>query len=202
MRNLKLALRTLTRTPFITSVAVLSLALGIGSNAAMFSLFDQMLLRPLPVHEPNRLVNLSAPGPKPGSQSCNQAGDCEWVFSYPMFRDLEQKQTVFAGVAAHRLFGVNLAFRKQTLNASGVLVSGSYFPTLGIQPAAGRLLGPADDQTVGGHFVTVISHDYWQTRLGGDPSVIGQTMVVNGQHMTIVGVAPEGFHATTLGTRP
>ncbi len=89
MANLKLAFRTLKRTPFVTAVAVLSLALGIGANAAIFSLFDQMLLRALPVQEPDRLVNLIAPGPKPGSQSCNQAGDCEQVFSYPMFRDLE-----------------------------------------------------------------------------------------------------------------
>src|SRR5213080_1848164 len=100
MRNLKLALRTLLKTPFVTSVAVISLALGIGANAAIFSLFDQILLRPLPVPEPHRLVNLSAPGPKPGSQSCNQAGDCDAVFSYPMFRDLERVQTVFTTIAA------------------------------------------------------------------------------------------------------
>src|SRR5688500_4910820 len=138
MVNPRLALRTLLRTPFVTLVTVLSLALGIGANAAIFSFFDQILLRELPVRDAEQLVNLSAPGPKPGSQSCNQAGPCEDVFSYPMYRDLEQKQTVFVGVAAHRLFGVNLAFRKHTLNASGVLVSGADFPKLGIQPAAGR----------------------------------------------------------------
>ena len=97
MVNPRLALRTLTRTPFVTLVTVLSLALGIGANAAIFSFFDQILLRRLPVHEPEQLVNLSAPGPKPGSQSCNQAGDCEDVFSYRMFRDLEEKQTVLIG---------------------------------------------------------------------------------------------------------
>src|SRR6185437_12317579 len=89
MRNLKLAFRTLLKSPFVTAVAVLSLALGIGANAAIFSLFDQLLLRPLPVVHPERLVDLAAHGPMPGSQSCNQAGDCEEVFSYPMFRDLE-----------------------------------------------------------------------------------------------------------------
>src|SRR5687768_14979425 len=146
MTTLKHAFRTLFKTPFVTAVAVLSLALGIGANAAIFSLFDQMLLRPLPVREPGRLVNLSAPGPKPGSQSCNQAGDCDAVFSYAMFRDLERAETPFSGIAAHVLFGANLAFRNQTLNGDGVLVSGSYFPVLGLQPQVGRLISPTDDQ--------------------------------------------------------
>ena len=202
MRNLTLAVRTLRKTPFVTAVAVLSLALGIGANSAIFSLFDQMLLRSLPAHEPGRLVNLGAPGPKPGSQSCNQAGDCDLVFSYPMFRDLERAQTVFTGIAAHRIFGANLAFNKQTMNGEGVLVSGSYFPVLGLRPALGRLLTPADDQVVGGHFVAVLSHSYWQTRLGANPAVLNEPIVVNGQTMTIVGVAPRGFEGTTLGSRP
>src|SRR5215212_11653684 len=105
MLNLKFALRTLFKTPFVTVVAIVSLALGIGANAAIFSLFDQMLLRQLPVAEPGQLVNLAAPGPKPGSQSCNTAGDCDAVFTYPMFRDLEKAQNVFTGIAAHRIFG-------------------------------------------------------------------------------------------------
>src|SRR5213593_3285023 len=99
MRHVTLAFRTLFKTPFVTGIAVISLALGIGANAAIFSLFDLILLRPLPVPEPDRLVNLSAPGPKPGSQSCNQAGSCDEVFSYAMFRDLERVQTVFTTVA-------------------------------------------------------------------------------------------------------
>ena len=202
MANLKLAVRRLLKTPFVTAIAVVSLALGIGANAATFSLFDQMLLRPLPVQEPGRLVNLGAPGPKPGSQSCSQAGDCDLVFSYPMFRDLERQQTVFTGIAAHRGFGANLAYRRQTLNGEGMLVSGSYFPVLGLRPALGRLLTPADDQTVGGHFVTVLSHGYWTTHLGADPAVVGESIVVNGQTMTIVGVAPRGFDGTTLGASP
>src|SRR5919107_6346121 len=116
MNNLKLAFRRLFKAPFVTSVAILSLALGIGANAAIFSLFDQMLLRPLPVREPERLVNLSAPGPKPGSQSCSQAGDCETVFSYEMFRDLEQAKTSpFSGIAAHVAFGANVAYNGATL---------------------------------------------------------------------------------------
>lgn len=202
MRNLKHAFRTLFKTPFVTGVAILSLALGIGANAAIFSLFDKMLLRPLPVHEPHRLVNLLAPGPKYGSTACNLAGDCDAVFSYPMFRDLEAAQTRFSGIAAHRLFDANLSYQKQTLNAEGMLVSGSYFPVLGLRPALGRLLSPADDQTIGGHYVAVLSHSYWESRLGSDPDVIDKTIVVNGQTMTIVGVAPEGFNGTTLGGLP
>ncbi len=202
MANLRLAFRTLLKTPFVTAVAIASLALGIGANAAIFSLFDQMLLRPLPVSRPEQLVNLGAPGVKPGSTSCSQAGDCEAVFSYPMFRDLERAQKVFTGIAAHRGFGANLAYRNQTLNGDGMLVSGSYFPVLGLTPSLGRLLAPADDQTIGGHFVTVLSYNYWVTHLGSDRGVIGQAMMINGRPMTIVGVAPKGFEGTTLGSRP
>jgi predicted permease len=202
MRALRLALRTLFKTPFVTTIAVLSLALGIGANAAIFSLFEQILLRPLPVQQPDRLVNLGAPGPKPGSQTCGQAGDCDAVFSYPMFRDLESARTLFTGAAAHWLFGTNVAYQGQTLNGEGVLVSGSYFPLLGVRPHLGRLLGPSDDETIGAHPVAVLGHAYWETRLGGRPDVIGETIRVNGQPLTIIGVAPEGFDGTTLGARP
>jgi hypothetical protein len=86
MPNIRLALRTLFKSPFVTMVAIISLALGIGANSAIFSLFDQMLLRPLPVPNPHELVNFKSPGPKPGSQSCGQAGGCDGIFSYPMFQ--------------------------------------------------------------------------------------------------------------------
>lgn len=202
MQSIRLAFRTLMRTPFVTAVAVISLALGIGANTAIFSLFNQLLLKKLPVREPGALVSLSAPGPKPGSQSCNQAGDCDVVLSYPMYRDLEKGQTVFTGLAAHRAFGANIAARKQTLNGSGMYVSGSYFPVLGVQPAMGRLLGPADDEAIGTGFVAVLSHRYWDTKLGKDPTVLNEPLVVNGVTFTIVGVAPEGFNGTTLGSLP
>lgn len=202
MISLRLAVRTLAKSPFITAVAVLSLALGIGANAAIFSLFDQMLIRALPVQEPEMLVNLGAPGPKHGSQSCNQAGDCEEVFSYAMFRDLERKQRSFTGIAAHVAFGANLAHASQTVNGQGMLVSGSYFGVLGVQPALGRLFVPADDQIVGEHFVVVLNYNYWMNRLGGDPAILNQRIVVNGHPMTIVGVAARGFEGTTLGSRP
>jgi predicted permease len=202
MMNPRLALRTLLRTPFVTLVTVLSLALGIGANAAIFSFFDQILLRPLPVRESGQLVNLSAPGPKPGSTSCNQSGSCEDVFSYPMFRDLEEKQDVLVGLAAHRTFGANLAYKGNTSSAQGALVSGSYFPTLGLLPAAGRLLTPEDDRTLGAHFVAVLAYSYWETQFGLNPAVINDVITINGQSMTIVGVAPKGFEGTTLGDRP
>lgn len=202
MTSLKLAFRTLFRTPFVTAIAIVSLALGIGANAAIFSLFDQFLLRALPVHEPDQLVNVAAPGPKPGSQSCNQAGECDAVFSYAMYRDLEGVRTDLAGIAAHRAFGLNLAYHGQTLNGEGMLVSGSYFPLLGLRPALGRLFGPADDESPGAHAVAVLSHDFWEGRLGGSPDVLDQTIIVNGRSMSIVGVAPRGFAGTTLGTQP
>jgi predicted permease len=202
MPNLRLALRTLVKTPFLTAVAVASLALGIGANAAIFSLFHELLLQPLPVPAPDRLVNLAAPGPKPGSQSCGRAGDCDVVFSYPMFRDLERQQTVFTGIAAHQLFRCNLSYDGQTTAEDGVYVSGSYFPTLGLTPAAGRLLAPSDDAVLGEPHAVVLAYDYWQSRFATNPDVVGRPLVVNGVSMTIVGVAPRGFSGTTTGVRP
>ena len=202
MPNFRLALRTPFKSPFVTLVAILSLSLGIGANSAIFSLFDQMLMRPLPVPEPNNLVNISAPGPKPGSNSCSNAGPCDDVISYPMFRDLERVQASFTGIAAHRDFEANLGYKGTTLNGQGMQVSGSYFPVLGLNPALGRLLTPEDDKTVGSHFVTVLSHDYWRTRFEMNPAVLNETLIVNGQALTIVGVAPAGFRSTTLGSYP
>ena len=202
MPNLRLALRTLFQSPFITLVAILSLALGIGANSAIFSLFDQILLRLLPVPNAGELVNFASPGPKPGSNSCSQSGGCDEVFSYPMFRDLERVQTTFVGIATHRNFGASLGYKGTSLSAEGLLVSGSYFPVLGLNPALGRLFTPEDDKTVGGHFVAVISHDYWRTRFELNPAILNETVIVNGQAMTVVGVAPRGFTGTTLGNNP
>jgi predicted permease len=202
MRNLRLAFRALVRTPFVTTIAVLSLALGIGANAAIFSAFNQMLLAPLPVQHPAELVNFGSPGPKPGNQNCGQAGDCDVVFSYPMFRDLELAQTSFTGIAAHWLNDVNVAYGEHTSNTRAVFVSGSYFPVLGIVPAAGRLLSPIDDHDIGSSPVAVLGYSYWSTQLGGDPNVLNTQIRVNGQPLTIVGIAPRGFDGTTLGAVP
>jgi predicted permease len=202
MPNLKHAFRTLLHSPFVSGVAILSLALGIGANAAIFSLFDEMLLKPLPAAEPERLVNLGSPGPNPGSQSCGQAGDCDVVFSYPMMLDLQKATTAFSGIAGHVAFWANVAYQGFTENGDGMFVSGSYFPVLGLRPAIGRLIGPQDDTPIGQNFVTVLSYGFWASQLGRDPHVVGRVMNVNGQSLTVIGVAPEGFEGTTLGTSP
>ncbi len=202
MRSLKLAIRTLFRTPFITAIAIVSLALGIGATAGIFSVFHQVLLQSLAVPDPSELVNLGAPGPKPGFGSCGRAGDCEVVFSYAMFRDLQTAQTVFTDIAAHVGFSANLASEAQTSSGEGLLVSGSYFPVLELQPALGRLLNSNDDKVVGESRVVVLSYNYWSSRFGLDPTILNKQVIVNGQSLTIVGVAPQGFDGTTIGMRP
>ena len=203
MKNLKFALRILLKTPSVTLVGVLSLGLGIGTTTAIFSMYDQLIRRPLKVQDPSRLVNFSSPGLKHGSTSISAAGGGDAIFSYPMFRDLEKVQGVFTGVAGQRSFDVNLAYRGQTpVHTLGLFVSGSYFPLLGLQPAIGRLLGPADDASAGESQVAVLQHAFWRTRFEASPSVLGQTLLVNGQAVKIVGVAPEGFSGTALGESP
>jgi predicted permease len=202
MRSLKFAIRTLFRTPFITAIAIVSLALGIGATAGIFSVFHQVLLQSLSVPDPSELVNLGAPGPKPGFQSCGRAGDCDVVFSYAMFRDLQKIQTVFTDIAAHVGFSANLAYEAQTSSGEGLLVSGSYFPVLELQPALGRLLNSNDDKLVGESRVVVLSYNYWSSRFGLDPTILNKQVIVNGQSLTIVGVAPKGFDGTTIGMRP
>ena len=198
MANIRLGFRMLFKTPLVTGVAIASLALGIGANAAIFSLYSQFLLRPLPVVEPERLVNLESPGPKPGSYRNDNAGGRDHVFSYPMFRDLERGQTVFSALAAHKGLVANVAYRGRAVTVRGTQVSGSYFPALGLRPAAGRLFGPEVDEPVGGHPVVVLSHGFWQSELEGSPDVIGDALVVNGRSLTIVGVTPAGFRGTTF----
>ena len=202
MRSLKFAIRMLFRAPFVTAIAIVSLALGIGASAGLFSVFHQVLLQSLAVPNPSELVNLSAPGPKPGFGSCGRAGDCEVVFSYAMFRDLQRIQTVFTDIAAHVGFGANFAYEAQTSSGEGLLVSGSYFPVLELQPVLGRLLDSNDDKLVGESRVVVLSYNYWRSRFGLDPTILNKQMIVNGQRLTIVGVAPKGFDGTTIGMRP
>jgi predicted permease len=203
MNHFKGAVRQLTMRPGLAAVIILTLALGVGANAAMFSLFHQVLLQPLPVPDPGSLVNLSAPGPRTGSVSCSDAGDCDYVFSYPMLRDLEREQTVFTGIAAHRGFGANIAAAgMQAIGGEGMSVNGDYFRVLQLTPALGRLIGPEDEPRVGEGHVVVLSYEYWQNNFGGDRGVIGKILTVNGQPLTVIGVAPEGFSGTTLGQRP
>ncbi len=202
MRNVTLAARMLLKTPIVTTIAVLSLALGIGANAAIFSLFEQLLWRKLPVSAPEQLANFRNPGPMQGSNSCNQAGGCDEVFSYAMFRDLEKAPSAFSGIAAHRLINVSLSVRNEPRTGEAMIVSGGYFPVLGIGAAVGRLLTPEDDKVIGANFVAVLSHAFWKETFGGDPAAVGQSIIVNGKSFTILGVAPEGFEGTTTGARP
>ena len=150
MPNLKFALRTLFKTPFVTIVAIVSLALGIGANAAIFSLFDQMLLRPLPVPQPDRLVNLAAPGPKPGSQSCNQAGDCDDGVQLP---DVPRPARRPDAVHRHRRASVCSApisrAAARRWRAEGMLVSGSYFPCSASRRRSAACSTPDDDRAPG-----------------------------------------------------
>ncbi|HEY5619760.1 MAG TPA: ABC transporter permease [Vicinamibacterales bacterium] len=141
-QDLRYAIRSLTNRPLMTAVAVLSLALGIGVNTAIFSVFDRLLLRRLPVPAPEGIVLVTSPGPRPGWNSTSSAGGSEATFSYPLFRDLEQLQTGALRMAAHKDFGANLAYRGRTSEGEGMLVSGQYFPALGVRPAVGRLFGP------------------------------------------------------------
>jgi len=202
MRNLRFALRTLRHSPIVSLVAILSLGFGIGANTAIFALFEQVLLRPLPAANPSELVNITANGPRGGSNSTNNAGGSDSIFSYPMYRDLERVQTVFTGIAAHRSFGANLAYQGNSSSAQGHFVSGSYFPVLGLNPALGRLLSPADDETPGAHRLVVLSHAYWTEKFSRNTQILNQSLLVNGVPLTIVGVAPPDFRGTTLGSTP
>ena len=201
-RNVRYAFRQFRRNPGFTLTVVLILALGIGANTAIFSISYNFLLRDLPVQEPERLVNLSSTGPMPGFRSDDPTAYPDRRFSYPMYRDLQRVQTVFTGIAGHFLFSANLAVEHETKRGSGLLVSGNYFPLLGVRPAIGRLFAAQDDATIGEPHVVVLSHAYWKNRFGLNPNVLNETMVVNGQVMTIVGVAQAGFQGTVLEVAP
>jgi predicted permease len=202
MKYLKPALRQLILRPGLSLTVIVMLALGIGATTAMFSLYHQILVRPLPVPEPQQLVNLAAPGPgKPGGPYRDLAiGDFDAQFSYDMFRDLEAGQTVFTGIAGHTEAVANLSYEELPTYGRAALVSGSYFGVLNIRPALGRLIVPEDEPRLGESAVVVLSHDYWQRRFGGDSNVLGELLTVNGQDLEIIGVAPAGFTGTILGT--
>lgn len=198
-QDVRVSLRTFVKRPLVWTAAVVSLALGIGVNTAVFSLFDQVLLRRLPVPDPEAIVSITASGPRSGSRSTSNAGGPEAVFSYPLVRDLERlENTGLAAIAAYRSIAVNLAHAGETTPGQGLLVSGGYFPAMGVAPVAGRLLGPGDDRVPGGHPVVVVGYDYWTDSLGGDPAIVGTTLVVNGHALEVVGVAPDGFNGTVI----
>jgi predicted permease len=203
LADLRYAVRSLRRRPLLTLAAVTSLSLGIGVNTSIFSMFDRMVLSKLAVPAPDELVLLSAPGRKPGATTSGDSGRGEQVFSYPLFRDLEAwTGTGLSRVVAHRDIEVSLAFKGQSALGEGLIVSGGYFPVLRVGAAIGRVLTPQDDRVPGNHPVAVLAHHYWTSRFGADPRVVGESLAINGQPYTIIGVAQAGFTGTTLMDRP
>ncbi len=196
LQDVHYAARTFAKSPAFVAVALLSLTLGIGANTAIFTLTDQILLRLLPVKHPEQLVLLSANGQHYGNnQGWNR-------ISYPMYQDFRDRNQVFSGMFCMRELAISLSYGGRTERVSGELVSGNYFPVLGVGAALGRVFTPDDDQRQGAHPLAVISYGYWQRRFAGDPGVIGRKIVVNGYPLTIVGVSQPGFSGTDPGSAP
>jgi putative ABC transport system permease protein len=188
LSDLRFAIRGLRRSPLFATVAILSLALGIGANTAIFTLIDQILLRKLPVSHPEQLVMLYQQGPHMGSNMGSR------MHSYPLYQDLQQKAEPLSEVLCRRLFDASLAIDNQTERVDAEMVSGNYFTMLGVKPAVGRMFNSQeDDQVYQGHPVAVISYAYWDARFSRDPNVIGKKIRVNDYPMTIVGVSQQGF---------
>lgn len=186
--DLRLAVRGLRRSPLFATVSILSLALGIGANAAIFRLIDQLLLRKLPVRAPEELVMLYQRGPHMGSNMGSR------MHSYPLYQDLQRKAQPLAEVLCRRLVPVSVSMNNQTERVDAELVSGNYFSMLGVKAALGRVFNSReDDQVYRGHPTVVLSYGYWVSRFGRDPGVIGRTIRVNDYPMTVVGVSAEGF---------
>ncbi len=200
LQDVRYGLRMLAKNPGFSGIAILTLALGIGANTAIFSLLNQILLRRLPVRNPQELVVLKSPGPKRGHVWSD--GDDSEIFSYPLYKGLAKNTAVFDGVIARYEFPASIASHGQTDRGSGELVTGNYFDVLGVRPALGRVLTPADDDAQGAHPVLVLSHAYWQRHFGGDAGALNQPILVNNTEMTIVGVAQAGFTGIQVGQLP
>ncbi len=186
-QDIRHALRIFRKAPGFTAVAVLSLALGIGCNTAIFSLVDTVLLRPLPVTDPSQLMTLSFE--QPGSASTA-------LFSYPDYRDIrEDALAAFSDILAYRVGLDGLSVNGQADRIMVHYVTGNYFALLGVQPALGRLILPSEGETPEGDPVLVLGYSYWQTRFAGDRNVIGKRVQVDGHPVTIVGVAPQQFRS-------
>jgi putative ABC transport system permease protein len=201
LQNLRYSLRQLRKSPGFTFTVILTLALGIGANAAVFTLFDQVLLRMLPVQKPQQLVRFSWTGGYSGGANVF-GGDMGDYFSYPMYKDLRDKNQVFSGVVAVDRTNVGVNWNNQAEEQDAEIVTGNYFQVLGLQPVVGRLLTPQDDTAKGANPQLVLSYAYWKSRFSSSPAVIGQTVRINGQPFTIVGVAPEGFQTAIGGYKP
>src|ERR1041385_5347512 len=195
IQDIRYALRMLAKSPAFASVVVLTLALGIGANAAIFSLLDQVLLQRLPVANPQQLVVLSAYEPKDGP-------DLDSSFSFPMYQDLRDRNAVFSGVIARGGTQMNVTYGDQTERVRGELVSGNFFDVLGVKPWSGRFFTQDDDRTPGAHPVAVLSYAFWESRFNKDPNLIGKTILVNEHPLTVLGVTPPGFYGLDLSNNP
>jgi putative ABC transport system permease protein len=201
LQDLRYGARMLLKNPGFTVIAVLTLALGIGANTAIFSLTDQILLRRLPVERPEELVLLRSPGPKGGYVWSD--GDDAASFSYPMYKDLRDRgANAFSGLLARFAIPLSVAGAGQTERADGELVSGNYFEVLGVLPALGRVFSQEDDRAPGAHQVVVLSHAYWTRRFSADPAILNKSLTVNGNPMTVIGVSREGFRGVQVGQTP
>ncbi|HKO04401.1 MAG TPA: ABC transporter permease [Candidatus Acidoferrales bacterium] len=189
LQDVRYALRMLRKNPGFTAVSVLTLALGIGANAAIFSLMDAVLLSRLPVKHPEELVLITSWDAKARVNSS---------FSYPMYQNLRDRNSVFAGVIARGGGQFNLNYRGVSERVRGELVSGNYYEVLGVRPWVGQLFTQQDDITPSGHPIVVLSYGFWQRRFGGDPGVVGQTILLNEHPMTVIGVSPPEFYGTGL----
>jgi predicted permease len=192
-QDIRYGFRMMVKSPGFTAVAVLSLALGIGVNAAIFALVDSFLWRPFPVEEPSRLYVINTTDPKnPGLLPMS-------TLNYEDFRDHNQ---VFTGLAALGFLTADLTAGSETERVVGFMVSGNYFEVLGVRFQHGRGFRPDETPSLGSHPVVVISHGLWQNRFGGDPSLLGKTITLNRRPYTVVGIAPEDFSGTLPGFQP
>jgi len=201
VQNVRYAFRQLRRSPGFTITVIFTLALGIGANTAIFTLFDQVLLRMLPVQKPQELVRFEWSGSFRGMGS-SFGGEITNYFSYPMYKDLRDKNQVFSGVLAAVRTGVGVSWHNQAQNEDAEMVSGNYFQVLGVRPAIGRLLAPQDDTQKNANPVAVLSYNYWSRRFAMARDVVGQTILVNGHTFTVIGVAAPGFDSAIGGYRP
>jgi len=198
LQNLRYAVRQLRKYPGFTAVAVLTLAVGIGANAAIFSLVEQILLKRLPVREPERLVMLKFVGSDTGHTDSWGGGE-NIQFSYPMYRDLRDQNSVFEGMLAVFPAQVGVQWHNSPSLAASEMVSGNYFSVLGVRPALGRLFVPEDSATHGASQLVVLNYPYWTEHFASDSSVINQSLIINGNPYTIIGVAQPGFRSVITG---
>src|SRR5712672_2896613 len=201
IQDLRFGVRMLRKSPGFAAVAVLTLALGIGANTAIFSLTDQILLRELPVPHPEQLVILRSPGPNHG-HTWSDVDQGAQSFSYLMYKDLRERATVFSGLLACRETTVNVSGHGETQAAHADLVSGNFFETLEVQPALGRLFMPGDETASGANTVAVLSYAYWSRKFGADPAIVNKPLTVNGVPLTVVGVTRKGFFGVQIGSTP